>query len=61
MRGELNHKKGTVRRKVCIDCGEEKPITEFHKFYHSGCRFNTCKTCVRKAVEKRMAERRGKK
>ena len=49
-----------MKKKICIDCGKEKPISVFHMFYNSGCRFNTCKACVRKAVEKRQSEKEQK-
>ena len=46
------------KTKVCIACGRDLPMSCFHVFYSTGCRFNTCKECVRKAVDKRTERKR---
>ena len=43
--------------KVCLDCGHEKPLSEFYK--HSGMadgHLNKCKSCVTARVRKHRSE-----
>lgn len=58
MVGGINHFKV---KKICIRCGEEKPITEYYQ--HKGMadgHLNVCKECVKARIRKYWADGRGR-
>ena len=45
---------GSIEARVCVDCKEAKPFTEFQRTPKEGNRSSDCKTCRRKKFEEGM-------
>ena len=48
---------GAVEARVCVDCKEAKPFTDFQRTPKAGNRSSDCKACRRKKFEAGMAAR----
>ena len=50
---------GSIEARICVDCKEAKPFTEFQRTPKAGNRSSDCKACRRRKFEAGIAKNKG--